>query len=122
MDYDLTVSDDGTYLEIRVFRPITGEMARRFAGDAIKEGHKRDIRRFLVDARGNRNVSSVIEQYRLGNEDMAQFELHRLSKIAVVVDEGDTSHDFVETVFRNAGYACSMFSDKFAALGWLGNK
>lgn len=119
MKYKISLSEDGTYVIIRVLEAITGEMEREFAREAIKDAEQRDIRAFLVDARGTPNVASSLQQYLLGYEDMIQFGLDRSSRIAVLVDAGDSSHDFIETVFLNAGYQCRLFLDKDSALKWL---
>ena len=120
MKYKISVSEDGTYISIRVLETITGEIEKEFAKFAIKEAKQRKIRKFLVDVRGTRNIANSSEQYLLGYEDMKQFDLDKHSRIAVLVDENDNSHNFIETIMFNAGYLCSIFIDEDAALEWLG--
>ena len=119
MKYDIQISEDGTYVRIRVYETITGEMEIEFAGKAIKEARKLKINKFLVDVRGTTNVANTFEQYGFGYVEMALLGLEKTSRIAIIADEGDTSHNFIETVLRNAGYDCLIFSDKQTALNWF---
>ena len=41
------------------------------------------------------------------------------TKIAVLVSPGDRSHDFIETLFKNAGYICTFFENRTSAMKWL---
>lgn len=120
MKYKISLSEDGTYIRIRVIEAITGEVEKDFAENAIKEAKQHKISRFLVDVRGILNIASSLEQYLLGYEDMKQFGLDRGSRIAVIADANDKSHKFIETVFVNAGYRCRIFPDEDIALKWLG--
>ena len=120
MDYNISLSEDGTFLWIRVFETINGKMEKEFAGKAIEDARQHKINSFLVDVRGIENVASTLEQYMFGYEDVKKFGLNKNSKIAILVDEGDKSHDFIETVFMNAGYHCCLFRDEDAAIKWFG--
>jgi hypothetical protein len=95
-------------------------MARVFTEDAIKMLKQSNTNRLLVDVRSSPSVQSSVEQYLLATRDVNQFGLDRNSRIAVLVKPGDRSHDFVETVFRNAGYRFRLFHDEDSALEWLG--
>ena len=119
MKYSISISEDGTYVAIRVFEAVTRDVKKEFAEKAIKEARQRGIDKFLVDVRGAPNIASTSEQYFFGYADMDQFGLNRSSKIAVLADKDDESHNFIETVFRNAGYICRIFLDESAALTWL---
>jgi hypothetical protein len=120
MKYKISLSEDGTYVRIRFFEAITGEMEKKVAENAIKDAKQREINKFLVDVRGPPNIASSLEQYFFGYKDMNQFGLDRGSRIAVLADANDKSHDFIETVFVNAGYVCRIFPDEDAAFKWLG--
>ncbi|MFC1812895.1 hypothetical protein ACFL03_09395 [Thermodesulfobacteriota bacterium] len=120
MRYKISLSENGTYVRIRVFEAITGEIEKEFAEIAIKDAKQRKISKFLVDVRGTLNIASSLEQYLFGYEDMNQFGLDRGSRIAVLADANDKSHNFIETIFVNAGYHCRIFTDEDAASKWLG--
>ena len=119
MNYKISLSEDGTHIRIRVFEAITAEMEREFSKRAIKDAKQMKTNKFLVDVRGTPNISGSLEKYLFGYRDMHQFGLDRSSRIAILADENDKSHDFIETVFVNAGYLCRIFSDEDAALKWF---
>ncbi|MFC1764154.1 hypothetical protein ACFL6U_19030 [Planctomycetota bacterium] len=120
MKYTISLSEDGTYVRIRVSETITGEGEKDFAQNAIKDAKAHRINKFLVDVRGAPNKASSLEQYRFGHEDVKQFGLDRGARIAVLADTDDQSHDFIETVFVNAGYCCRLFQAEDLAVEWLG--
>jgi len=119
MKYKISLSEDGTYVKIRVFEVITENLEREFAEKAIQDARQNDIKRFLVDVRGTSNVASSVEQYLFGYKAMNQFGLERGSKIAILAGENDNSHNFIETVLVNAGYRCRIFQDEETAVQWL---
>jgi hypothetical protein len=103
-----------------VFEPIDADLAREFAERAIKVAKEASVDRFLVDVRGAPNVASTSNHYWFAYEDMARFKLEPSSRIAILADPDDSSHDFIATVFLNAGFQCQRFSDEGQALLWLG--
>jgi len=119
MNYDISLSEDGKHIRVRVSGLITSSLQDSFIKDTIIEARKRSVWRFFVDMRDVRNVTTAFEQYSLAYEDMNKLALDRSSKIAVCVDEDDKSHDFVVTVFQNAGFQCRSFTDESDALKWL---
>jgi len=119
MKYKISLSEDRTHIRIRVFEAITGDMEREFAEKAIKEAKHHKIHKYLIDVRQAPNVSFISEQFLLSYKDMDRMSLDRRSKLAVLAEVEDTSHNFIETVFRNAGYNCHLFVDEDSALKWL---
>ncbi len=119
MKYKISLSEDKTFLRVRVFETINGKMEREFARNAIKIAKEHKIDNFLVDVRGTSNIANSIEHYLLGYEDINKFGLNRNSKIAILADANDLSQNFIETIISNAGYRCRVFSYEDAALKWL---
>jgi hypothetical protein len=119
MKYNISLSEDGTFIRIRVFEAITGDMEKEFAENAIKDATQRGLNKFLVDVRGVQNLASTLDQYLFGYDDMNRLGLDKESRIAILVDENDRSHNFIETVFVNAGYDCRIFTEKTVASKWL---
>ena len=120
MAYIISVSEDGTYVRIRVLGAITGDAEKEFAEKAIKEAKQHGIKKFLVDVGGTQNIAAIFEQFLFAYKDMNHLALEKSSRIAILADPGDRSHDLIETVLRNAGYDCRLFSDEDSALKWLG--
>jgi len=119
MKYNITLSGDGIYLRVQVSETITVDLTREFAKKAIEEAKQKGINRFLVDVRNVQNISSTMEKYTFGHNDLDLFGLDRLSKIAILAKSGDQSHNFIATVLSNAGYRCTLFADEALALKWL---
>lgn len=119
MSYQLEMAENGRYLICRVARPVTTNLAMQFsmAMDQVSRAH--NVKRFLVDVRGAPNVATVFQNYEYANKGMTSLDLQRDVRSAILVDSGDHSHDFVETVTQNAGYVVRVFDDEAAAIAWL---
>ncbi len=119
MKYEIMLSEDKTYLRVRVFDTINEKLSKEFAGEAIKEAKQLNIKKFFIDVRGSRNTSGTFHQYLFGHKDLSRLGLEKLSKIAILTDEDDKSHDFIETVMCNAGYKCHLFQSERSVLEWF---
>ena len=119
MKYEISISKSETYVKVKVNETISAEMARDFAEEAIKKANQHNIKKFLIDVRGTRNVAGHLENYLFAYENVNRFGLDRNSRIGVIVSPGDKSHDFVETVLMNAGYNCCLFLEEYSAIEWL---
>ena len=62
MKYEISLSKDKKYIRIRAFETIDGDMEKQLSEKAIIEGKKHSVWRFLVDARGTRNIATTYEQ------------------------------------------------------------
>lgn len=119
MKYEISISEDKTFVRIRVFGSITDEMNKEFAEKAILTARENNLLNHLVDVRQAQHVSSTFDQYQFAYKDMEQMLLDKKSSIAVLARADDQSHNFIETVFRNAGYNCKLFIDEETAINWL---
>lgn len=119
MEFDVTFSADEGFVRIKLNESITADLGRKFSEEAIAIAKRNGVSRYFADVRGVANVAEVLEQYRLAYEEMKSLGLDSSSRIAVCVTEGDSSHDFIETVFSNAGYSFRLFVDEEDALRWL---
>jgi hypothetical protein len=119
MKYEISMSGSRRYIKVRVDEVINAELEREFSYKTIQEAKKHNIKNFLVDVRNVSNVAGNLENYVFAYKNMRQFGLEKDSKIAVLVNPDDKSHDFIETVFRNAGYSCVIFTDEKTAIDWL---
>ena len=119
MPYSVSLSPDGKYLMCRVTGEVTAEIAREFRSALLEMSISTNVTLFLTDARGTPNKSSVLDNYSYAYSDLKEIDFPRASRTAILVDPTDRSHDFVETVTRNAGYTVQVFHDEAAALAWL---
>jgi hypothetical protein len=119
MGYEMSISENGKCLVLRVVETVTGPLARRLIKDGLDAVKSRGIRKVLLDVSKVPIVAGAVEQYQLAY-DVAVSEKHpRDLKVAILAALDDHSHDFVETVFRNAGYNVALYRDRNAAMEWL---
>ncbi len=120
MNYTLTPSADGTFITIKTKGDITRQSAMKMNLEAHALGQKLNIRRYLVDVTESRNTDSVANNYDFAYTDMTQTgQFDRSAIVANLVSPHDHSHDFVETVARNAGLHVRMFTDPKEAMQFL---
>lgn len=119
MEFTLSISEKQNCVIVQVHQSITQDMVQRFAKEAIELANRHGLRQTLVDVRGVANLASAIANYKFAYQDVKRFGLGRDMRIAILADPDDSSHAFVETLFRNAGYECRLFVEKDAALAWL---
>ena len=120
MSFKIALSENGTHLRVRVDEPMSRTLATEIAEALTKLAEKHGVKNYLYDVRNAPNVESVIDNYTFAYEDMSKMEIDREANVAILIREDDTSHDFVETALRNAGYNVRTFDDEAAALAWLG--
>lgn len=119
MQYEVTVSVDKMFVWQLPQEDITMELAYKMSQDALRLARSQNIRRFLSDVRGKRNISDILQNYEFAYRDVEVIGYQRDDKIAVVHDADDHSHDFIETASVNAGYQVKLFTQLQAAITWL---
>lgn len=120
LDYTITPSPDGAYITLKIVGDITRKTAMGLNLEAHALGRELHINRYLVDATEARNRESILENYEFAYTDMRNTDdIDTRARIAVLVSPGDHSHDFVETVSRNAGFNMQIFTDIDQAMLFL---
>jgi hypothetical protein len=119
MNYTVTPSGNGEYLVCRVSGKITAELARAFTMELDRQSHALNIKCFLTDVRNASNALSILENYDFAYQEMTDMNLQRDVRAAILVAPANHTHDFVETVERNAGYNVRLFRDEAKAIAWL---
>jgi hypothetical protein len=122
VSYEISIAENGKYVRVKVTAAITTELARQFSIDASSYGAKNDLKRYLFDVREARNVASTLLNYQYAHKEMADMKLDKTARSAILVSPADKSHDFIETLSRNAGYNVRLFTDEAAAIAWLDTK
>ncbi len=118
--YNIGISPDGTYIYAQAFRvPYTAEIALALAGELLQVGGKLGVQGCLIDIRGTASVSSVLDKYKFAHEKTNMVGLPHHWRFAFLIDQGDDSPDFIETVMHNAGYLLQIFEDEREAIDWL---
>jgi hypothetical protein len=118
-DFEVSVSPDGTYVEVKIYAPMDSEVGYRCGVAATALAKRYRIKRFLFDSRLSSNVQSVTVNYEFAYEGLDAFGFPRDSRSALLVAPDDDSHDFLETLFKNAGYSVRLFHDEAQAVAWL---
>jgi hypothetical protein len=103
-----------------VIRPaITLDLAEAFTRDFTQLGGDSGLKRCLIDVRGSRSVAGVYGDYKYAYERAEAAGLTHGWKMAVLKDDVDKSHDFLQTVMGNAGRTFKLFVDEGSAVQWL---
>jgi hypothetical protein len=119
VDYEISVSNDKSFVMVRVHKPITRHLVLEFNRKMVMQAKKHGINRFLFDVRQSVNVETTLGNYMIAYEDAEKVEFVRSSRFAVVHDPSDRSHDFIMTVAKNAGYNLALFTEEQGAIEWL---
>jgi len=120
MDYEIYPSDNGQYIVLEVHGEINREIAMQQNLEAHSLGKELGISRYLVDVRSAVNTDRFLDKHEFAYKDMVQTEgIDKGAVVATVVSEGDSSHDYIETVSRNAGFNVTMFTDIEEAKAFL---
>jgi hypothetical protein len=120
MDYTITPSNDGTHIILKVKGNITRQTALQMNLEAHALGRQLQIRRYLVDVTESKNTDNPLEDYELAHSDMRQTEgIDKQAWVVALVSPGDHSHDFMETVSKNAGLHLKLFTDPVEAMRFL---
>lgn len=119
MSCEITASEDGRYILLEVVGEINRRtaMAQNLKAHAL--GRELGIRRYLVDVTRARNTDTALDDYEFAHRDMQTDGIDVGARVAVLVSPGDRSHEFVETVARNAGMNVRNFEDRDQALRFL---
>jgi len=118
--YEIGISADKTYLFARAFRvPYTAEVALKLANDLIALSENIDILGCLIDIRGTKSISSVLDKYKFAYEKTKDINLPLRLRYAFLKDPDDTSTQFFETVMKNANYMLQIFENEAEAIDWL---
>jgi hypothetical protein len=112
MDYSITPSMDGTFIILKIKGNINREIATRLNLEAHALGKKLQLKRYLVDVTEAKNTETIIGNYNFAYSDMQKMEgIDKRARVATLVSPDDHSHDFIETVSRNAGLNVRIFTD-----------
>lgn len=120
MKYSITVSEDGKYIIAKHWGEITGEIVIQRTREAHALGEKLGIHRHLMDVTEARNVDTVTNNFEFAYQNIVRSQgINMTARVAVLVSPDDHSHDFVETVTRNAGQNVTFFRDRESAIRHL---
>ena len=120
MSYAICLSEDEKYIVTKHWGEITSEVVIERTLEAHALGEKLGITRHLMDVTEAKNVDSATKTYKFAYEKMRGLAgINMNARVAVLVSPADHSHDFAETVTRNAGQDVTIFRDRELAIAHL---
>ncbi len=120
MTYTITASQNNEYIIVRVTVDMSRKLAAEIADQALLMGNKWGIGRYLIDMTASRNRESILGSYQSAYEDLAEIPWKKtLTRVALLVDPQDNSHDFNEVVLNNIGMRATLFRDRDEAVQYL---
>jgi len=120
MTYTITASQNNEYIIITVTVDMSRKLAAEIADQALLMGNKWGIGRYLIDLTASKNRESILGSYQSAYEDLAEIPWKKtLTRVALLVDPQDNSHDFNEVVLNNIGMRATLFRDRDEAVQYL---
>jgi hypothetical protein len=119
MNYEIFKSENGKYMVVQVKGPMSRDLAIEIALELDKKRKMLNVNNMLYDLRDSENVESVTSNYFFAYEDMEKLNLDKSARVAILTSPSDSSHDFIETVIKNAGYNVCQFKEEKLAIAWL---
>jgi hypothetical protein len=116
---EVSVSDCGRWVYTRIEGPITQRSALEFIAEAAQEADARRLNAFLFDVRRASNSKSVFEDYEIANRHLRKLGFSVASRVVLLVNPGDKTHDFFELTASNAGHLWKVFDEEETAAAWL---
>ena len=119
MSPNVEVSNRGTYVLVRPGGPTEWNYIVGLLSKAVETASANNLRNYLIDVRGIENGLNIVDQYKIAYDEGQKLGFASDSRVALLVDEGDRSRDFVEVAVRNAGYLCEVFNNESDAVEWF---
>jgi hypothetical protein len=120
MPYSIKISEDNTFIIVKVEGQINSRSTMEFSIAAHRMGRERGIKLLLIDLTDSRNDQSVDENYDLISQDIDESqEIDRRVRVALYVSPDDHSHDFGESVARSNGHNVRLFRKLEDAMTFL---
>ena len=120
MSYTIYPTEDRKYIVLKHKGEMNSEVGLTRVIEAHKLGAEIGINRYLVDLTEAINLDPASKSYMYAYEDLkTPSGINPNARVAMLVSPDDHSHDFVETVLRNAGHNVTLFRDQELAIEHL---
>ena len=126
--YTLGLSDDETFIIVRLEKPLTSKITKPFANATTALAARGGTAKFLIDARGvacglNSLQAYLFAQYflhaRLLAQGLEDKEATLAHKLSLVVSRADDTYTSLEIFTRNRGIDTRLFVDYDDAVSWI---
>jgi hypothetical protein len=122
MGQNIYKPEEENFLVLKIDGIMNRKIAKQYFDEAHRKGIELGINKFLYDLTNATNTESNMDNYLFANTDIRNMEDIDLNTyVAMVVSPNDHSHDFIETVSRNAGLNVTLFRDYSKAVEYLKN-
>jgi hypothetical protein len=119
MAYSVTVSDDKKYILLKVVGSISRQLSLQYNLEAHQLGRELGIDRFFLDFSECHNTDTVLRNYKYVYDDMKNPAINQEAHTVMIVGPNDHSHDFIESLFKDAGVDFTLFHERDLALWHL---
>lgn len=119
MKYHTSLSADKRYVYTKITGPVDAASMLACVLAAHQLARQAGINRHLMDMTEAYNHLSTLQNYQFAYNDMNHSDIDRLARIAMLVSPDDHSHDFLETLSRNAGRDVTLFTHREDAERYL---
>jgi hypothetical protein len=119
LEYQIALSDDGSYMRLTFLVDITNELVDRAHVEMSRLSEETGVLKHLVDSTRVRAAQSVTDMCMLIHNELSVSPLFKTFKIAIVTHPDDSSHNFIETLLVNSGATGKIFKNEDQALAWL---
>ena len=119
MSFDIFIPAEGSYIRVKLNEDITKPLAMKYTRAASELGTTHRINRLLIDARGFRSKSEVIDKYDFAHEAVGKLGITRAWKVVILNDRDEEEMKLFETIMRNVGYNYRILDCEETALNWL---
>ena len=120
MPYTITPAENGEYIIIKFGGEWNRDLGNQAMIEATALASKLGIRCHLTDVTESRNTEAMLQNYRFARTDMQEKQsVDQSACVALLVSPEDHSHDFYETLARDAGADVTLFRDREQALAHL---
>lgn len=106
-------------MRVRVHDSLTMELVLEILSDTSASAKVEGIKGLLFDTREVVSLLGPMASYEIAYTRLEQLGFPRNCLWAILTARDDETHNFMETVARNAGYRCRLFSSEPEALAWL---
>lgn len=119
MSTNVKLSRDGSFLIGRYSRDIDRDVALEIGEKYVTMMRESGVKLILDDVRGCKSLLGTIGCYELVYRDVIDLGFPKDIKLAMLVDDGDNSHDFLEVAGEAAGFNVMLFYSYNNAVDWL---
>ena len=98
---------------------LNKQMLKPILSQMVTCCRQKNLKRILIDMKAATNSISPFDLCTLAYHDLSKLNISYSVSIVLLISSEDSSHNFLETVLRNASYKVKLFHDREAALDWL---